>query len=379
MAPIRVGIVGLSTNSSASSWSKVAHLPYLKASPHYEIAGICNSTLASSQAAVEAFDLPSAEAFANIESMSADPNIDLITVCGPVRMHASMVKPALEAGKNVYCEWPLVRTYKEAQELADLAKKNNAQTYIGLESRISPPWLKLRHLLSSNTIGNVLTTNAVADLGPLPQAWVKSGPFYLDVKSGQSPLNTRFAHFLDGFCCTLGEFESFVPMLVTHQKEVKVYNVPISGLGEATQEPNEPFEMTSRTAPDEILLQGKLKTGTIASIHFRSGPAESDGNNLRWVIVGTAGVIELTQKSGQFGRDMSFKIKVVKNGEAEDIDIDWETEGEFKMFGSAVVLTTPGRNYKAIVEGIKEGIVDFEHAARRQKVIEEIIERGFQV
>jgi predicted dehydrogenase len=378
MAPIRVGIVGLSANTGIGpSWAKLAHLPYLTASPHYTVTGILNSSLESSQKAIEAFNLSeTAKPFSDIKHMATDPNIDLIVICVEVKKHAALVKGTIEHGKNVYCEWPLAANHAEAEELAALAAEKGVQMYVGLESRRSPPCAALRDLLSSGAIGDVQSTTVTGTLGPLPQVWSERAAFYLDVYSGQSPLHTRIAHFLDGFCFALGEFGEYGVLLETHQKEVKVYDVPVTELENAVKDADAKSKVLKRTAPDEVALQGRLDSGAVASVHFRSGSTDADGNILRWTITGTQGLVEVTQTAGQFIRDMSVKIKLVKEGNVTDVNVDWDVEGEFKMYGEMVVLTTPARNYKAIAERDQEAISDFQHAVKRHTMIDDIIERG---
>ncbi|KAF2107689.1 hypothetical protein BDV96DRAFT_453613, partial [Lophiotrema nucula] len=301
MAPIRVGIVGLSASPGGSGWAKETHLPYLQASPAYEITGILNSTLESSQEAVRAFKLTdTAKPFPDIETMAADPDIDLITVCVEVKSHAHFVKVALEHSKHVYCEWPLAKDLKETEELAALAKSKGIQGYVGLESRLSPVSVKLRELLSESIIGKVLSTDVTGTLGTPPKIWSEKALFYLDVNSGQSPLHTRFGHFLDAFCFIVGELDEFTSLLATHEKEVKVYDVAVPLLAQAATNPDATSRMVQRTSPDEILIHGKLTSGALTSLHIRSGSTDADGNNLRWLITGTEGVIEVTQKAGQF-------------------------------------------------------------------------------
>lgn len=376
MAPIRVGIVGLSTNTSGSSWAKNTHLPYLNASPHYMITAVLNSSLQSSQSAVEAFGLEKAKPYEDIGSLASDPNVDLVVLCVEVKMHGPMVRAAIEHGKDIYCEWPLAQSYEEATELAALAAQKNIQTYVGLESRLSPPLVKLRELISSGAIGEVISTTVSATLGQPPKVWSERVQFYLNVHSGQSPLHTRVGHFLDAFCTLLGEFESLHPLLVTLQKEIKVYDVPVSQIAEAAKDSSTPYRTVQRTAPDDILLHGVLTNGAAASLHIRSGEKDADGNMLRWIITGSEGLIEVTQKAGQFVRDKSVQITLVQNEEKTVVEMDWDTEGEFQMFGDLVVFTTPGRNYKAIAEKNGRAIADFEHAAKRHKMIDEIVKRG---
>lgn len=65
MAPIKVGFIGLSTKG----WAKGAHLPYLKASPEYEVVAVCNSSVESAEKAIEVFELSGAKGYGDPESL----------------------------------------------------------------------------------------------------------------------------------------------------------------------------------------------------------------------------------------------------------------------------------------------------------------------
>jgi predicted dehydrogenase len=62
MTPIRVGLIGLSgappDKYEGTSWTPNAHLPYLKASPDYEIVALLNSSVESAKTAIERYNLP---------------------------------------------------------------------------------------------------------------------------------------------------------------------------------------------------------------------------------------------------------------------------------------------------------------------------------
>jgi len=63
MAPIGVGLVGLSGKPQDKSkggvtWAENAHLPFLKASPHFEIVALLNSSAESAKAAIARYGLP---------------------------------------------------------------------------------------------------------------------------------------------------------------------------------------------------------------------------------------------------------------------------------------------------------------------------------
>jgi hypothetical protein len=60
IAPIRVGLIGVSSSDTAgTNWAGTAHLPYLKASPHYKIVALLNSSAESAKEAIRKYELPS--------------------------------------------------------------------------------------------------------------------------------------------------------------------------------------------------------------------------------------------------------------------------------------------------------------------------------
>jgi hypothetical protein len=101
MPAIRVGLIGISTNSD-TGWAAKAHLLYLLASSRYRITAICNTSIDSAQRAIEHIELPkSRNAYGSAEEMAKDPDVDL-AVCVPgVEHHCRTLMPLLEAGKNV--------------------------------------------------------------------------------------------------------------------------------------------------------------------------------------------------------------------------------------------------------------------------------------
>ena len=99
MAPIGVGFIGLP--ASGYAWSSWAHLPYLKASPHYKIVAVLNSSTKSSHASIDAHGLgPEAKAYGDPESLARDPNVDLVVCSVRVDRHSALIKPSIEAGKD---------------------------------------------------------------------------------------------------------------------------------------------------------------------------------------------------------------------------------------------------------------------------------------
>src|ERR1700738_37173 len=128
---IRLGLIGASVRGT---WSSRSHLPALQASSDMELTAVCPTRADGAEAARQAYG--ARWAFDDWRKMVASPEIDAVAVVVRVPSHYAPTKAALEAGKHVYCEWPLGRTTSEAEELSALAKSNRLVTDVGLQARV---------------------------------------------------------------------------------------------------------------------------------------------------------------------------------------------------------------------------------------------------
>ena len=124
---IRVGIVGATVTQGGSGWGANAHVPALKALPHYELKAVCTSHEDTAKASAAAFGAELA--FHRFSDMAAHPDVDLIVVCVRVPGHRDLVMAGLQAGKAVLCEWPLGANLAEAEEMAGLARQRSAEDH----------------------------------------------------------------------------------------------------------------------------------------------------------------------------------------------------------------------------------------------------------
>jgi predicted dehydrogenase len=105
---IQVGIVGVSPDRGFAS---IAHIPALQALPEFEITAVCTTRQESAAAAARHFGVPLA--FSDAAKLAQHPDVDLVTVSVKVPDHYVPVMAAIDAGKHVYCEWPLGRNTDE--------------------------------------------------------------------------------------------------------------------------------------------------------------------------------------------------------------------------------------------------------------------------
>src|SRR5436853_5362000 len=110
---IHVGIIGA---SPARGWAAQAHIPALKSlSDDFEITALSTTRRESADAASKLFGVP--DAFDNHQELVNSPAVDVVAVTVKVPYHLELATAALEAGKAVYCDWPLGTGLQEAQTL----------------------------------------------------------------------------------------------------------------------------------------------------------------------------------------------------------------------------------------------------------------------
>ena len=294
--PIRVGFIGL---NPGIHWEATAHIPALKALPDdYTVVGVANTSLASARNAAEAFGLP--HAFENAHALVNSPEVDLVVVTVKVPHHYELVTAALEAGKHVYCEWPLGNGLAEARELADLAEAKGVVAAIGTQMRVAPEVEYLRQLIADGYVGTVLSTTLVGSGGQWGGETDAAHAYLYDRENGATLLSIPLAHTLAGMREVLGEFGALSARMFTRRTTTHVVDTG---------------ETIPVTSPDQVLVQGALKSGAAVAIHYRGGV--SRGTNLLWEINGTEGDIQVTGANGH-GQMVQLSIRGA-NGDAREL------------------------------------------------------------
>jgi predicted dehydrogenase len=82
-------------------------------------------------------------------------NVDAIVIATPVATHFELAHAALEHGKHVLVEKPLTASVAEAEELIELAERNNTILMAGHTFEYSPAVTQLRQLIQDGELGNI--------------------------------------------------------------------------------------------------------------------------------------------------------------------------------------------------------------------------------
>ena len=87
-------------------------------------------------------------------------NVDAVYIASPHETHYGYIMTALEHGKNVICEKPMVLLKRQAEEVFGAAKAKNLTVIEGIKTAYCPGFHKLLGVACSGKIGNIRNIEA---------------------------------------------------------------------------------------------------------------------------------------------------------------------------------------------------------------------------
>ncbi|NIS29616.1 MAG: Gfo/Idh/MocA family oxidoreductase [Actinobacteria bacterium] len=182
---------------------------------------------------------------------------------------------AIDAGKAVYCEWPLALDTGEALDLAGAATRAGVSTGVGLQGRWVPQMRHLRDLVASGHIGRPLSFDVVQALDRFEvteaRAWLH------DEDQASGALFVASAHVVDSVRFVLGDVDSLGGLRATLHVEDRYAD---SGAA---------FRWT---ASDTVRYVARMTGGQIGSVAVSNITSPPLGYTLR--IFGDEGRLEAT-------------------------------------------------------------------------------------
>ncbi|MFJ2864359.1 Gfo/Idh/MocA family protein [Kitasatospora sp. NPDC087314] len=360
--PIRVGVVGL---SARGGWAATAHVPALTGLDGYELRALSAGSAASARAAGEKYAVPLT--FSSAEELARSEEVDLVVVTVKVPHHLELIRPALEAGKTVFSEWPLGADLAQAEELADLANRRGVLTAVGLQARSAPPLRYLRDLVAEGYVGRVLSTSMLGWGGPWGATYDDDHAYVLDVTSGATLLSIPFGHSVDALTMVLGEFREASAHIENLRPEVTHVT---SGA------------VAAKSTEDQIAVTGLLESGAVATTHFRGGTSRATG--FHWEINGTRGdlVVKADHDLWWMGRLRLYGARGDDGGLVElPVPARYQRSLTHWTERAAEPAYNVAHEYALLREQITgslapgaDGVPDFRHAVRRHRMLEQIRE-----
>lgn len=159
--------------------------------------------------------------YTDADQLIADPQVNAVYIATPPNTHMQYAIRAMQAGKPVYVEKPMGMNSAECEEMIRISETTNQKLFVAFYRRALPYFLKVKELLESGVIGNVLTVEVkqyrsprVSDLTSSDHTWrvnkdiAGEGYFYDLAPHTLDILDFLLGEITDakGFSANLGQF-----------------------------------------------------------------------------------------------------------------------------------------------------------------------------
>ncbi|MFD6274686.1 Gfo/Idh/MocA family protein [Streptomyces sp. NPDC060209] len=266
---IRVGLIG------AGGWASYGHIPALRTLPEFEVSAVSARRKESAEKAAEKFGIP--HAYDDPYKLIGDPDVDLVAVVTPSPDHAPLVRAAIEAGKDVYSEWPLTTRTEDSQELLALAEAKGVRHIVGLQRRLGPAARYARDLIAQGYVAEVRAARISVGVDAFGPVMPDKVEWTIDADNYTHVLSVYGGHFLDVLFRLVGPPKDLTALTATQFPEIALA---------------ESGKTVPSVKPDQVMALGTLTNGGLFSVQLEGGQKFPTG--LQIDITGTEGVLRVT-------------------------------------------------------------------------------------
>ena len=261
----------------------------------------------------------------------ARKDVDAVIIGTPDHWHKQVSVDAMKAGKDVYCEKPMIHLYADGPEMIQTARTTNRIIQIGSQRVSSIIYSKAKELLASGTIGQLNMVNAHWDRNSSMGAWNYTVPLDASTETCDWP----------GFLGTAPN----IPFNAEHffqWRKWKAYGSGVAGdlfvhLFSGTH------FITGTNGPTRAMATGGLRFW-------------KDGRDAPDVMLGLFDYRE--------GFNLSLRVNFVDGGEESETLTFTGSEGTMEISGNAVSVSRtplpkePGYTIGTFTEGMQKRILE---------------------
>ncbi|MDR0735007.1 MAG: Gfo/Idh/MocA family oxidoreductase [Elusimicrobiota bacterium] len=279
MKEIRVGVLGTGFMGKTHIFGYRSIPVYYEPDYKIKLTGVFSKTFANAQKAKELYDFEFATD--NEDDIFARKDIDIINICTPDAFHRGQILKALDAGKNIYCEKPLISAVQSSAEILNHPNLKKVTTQTVFHNRFFASVLRAKQIIEEGRLGKILAFRGQFLLASNAKSALQAGWRNDSEKSGgNGALYDIGSHICDMIYYLLGGFSKI------YCKTMTPYKQRPDGKGGAV-----PYTIDDGAAMIATLENGAV--GTVEATKLATGAA----TNMMLEINGEDGalIIDLTQ------------------------------------------------------------------------------------
>jgi predicted dehydrogenase len=191
---------------------------YRKLPDLYEVVALVDPAPERRALAAKLFPVPVVDG--TLDTVLDRADVDVVDLCTPPHLHLEMIRAALEAGKHVVCEKPLVGSLAECDAVAGIVERSRGRLMPIFQYRFGRGLQKLLHLRAAGLTGRCF-------LSTIETAWNRGADYYAVAWRGRwktergGALLSHAIHNHDLLCHVVGPVRSVFARTATRVNPIE--------------------------------------------------------------------------------------------------------------------------------------------------------------
>lgn len=158
MKKYKIGVIGAGARGEAFSRELYA------GTERAELFGICDLDADRLGKFVDYCGLTGARTFTDPAKFFSQPDLDAVIITTPDFTHRDVAVQAMRAGKDIYLEKPVAPSGEQCREIIRWQRETGRVAYVGFNMRASPTSERLKQIVSSGILGQILHVEGLEQL-----------------------------------------------------------------------------------------------------------------------------------------------------------------------------------------------------------------------
>jgi len=172
------------------------HAEMVSRHPEAELVALCD-VLPKEKLGLESRVLGAVPFFSSIDDLlKSNSEIEVVNICAPNGLHASLSIKALEAKKHVVCEKPMALTKADCENMVHKSMQVQKNIFVVKQNRYSPPSVWIKELIDKKMLGDIFLVQLNCYWNR-DERYYKKGSWKGTKELDGGVLFTQFSHFID--------------------------------------------------------------------------------------------------------------------------------------------------------------------------------------
>jgi predicted dehydrogenase len=232
-----------------------------------QVNALCGSTR-SARAVADQWGIPEVYGDYDVDALLASPNVDVIHITSPNKVHVEQALAALKAGKHIVCEKPLGMNTKETARLVRAVERSDRVFAVNYMCRFFPAVLQMRAMVARGDLGRIMHVQ-----GHFFQDWLLKETDYnwrlLASEGGKlRAVGDIGTHWIDavGFILGAKAEEVFATLETFHKKRLRPKG-EVQTFAKVDPKKMVPYTVDTEDFASVLLRFGKAAHGNADSVH----------------------------------------------------------------------------------------------------------------